>query len=553
MIESIKIRNMGVIQEATLDLGAGFTALTGETGAGKTMVLTALNLLLGGRSDSSTIRRGESALFVEGLWQITDVDLTDRISGTGAAIEQGSLIVNRSVTTDGRSRAALGGASVPAATLAEFAEDLVAVHGQSDQIRLRSLTAQRHSLDAFGGAEVSLALEVYQRNYLAYRDLETRLERLHNAGEKDLQRTVFLRSLLAEIDELKPQVNEIEELLEKINRLSNVEGLRSSAAMAHDAFSSEDSLDAIQLVAVARKAIESSQDPVLVDLAARIREISTLSAEVSADLASFIASLEADPKQLEQMLSRRAELIAFERKYGKSIQELISEQPAYQAELLDLDSADDQVERLEMQLEAALSQLSHSAGQLSAARKAAASELKERVSQELAQLAMAGATLEISLSPLTDFESHGNDKIEFLLAAHPGAEPRPLGKGASGGELSRIMLAIELVLASSQLLPTMVFDEVDAGVGGQAAIQLGKRLKKLAESTQVIVVTHLPQVAAFADRQIRVSKEVSGEITSSSVSVLSDQEREIELARMLSGNPDSEVARQHARELLETQ
>ncbi|MCF8528293.1 MAG: DNA repair protein RecN [Aquiluna sp.] len=552
MIESIKIRNMGVIQEATLNLGAGFTALTGETGAGKTMVLTALNLLLGGRSDSSTIRRGESALFVEGLWQITDGDLTDRISGTGAEIEQGSLIVNRSVSLDGRSRAALGGASVPAATLAEFAEDLVAVHGQSDQIRLRSLTAQRHSLDAFGGAEVSLALEVYQRNYLAYRDLETRLERVRNAGEKDLQRTVFLRSLLAEIDDLKPQQNEIEELLEKINRLSNVEGLRSSAAMAHDAFSSEDSLDAMQLVAVARKAIESSQDPVLVDLAARIREISTLSAEVSADLASFIASLEADPKQLEQMLSRRAELIAFERKYGKSIQELISEQPGYQAELLDLDSSDDQVERLEMQLEAALSQLSLSAGQLSAARKAAASELKERVSQELAQLAMAGATLEISITTLADFESHGNDKIEFLLAAHPGAEPRPLGKGASGGELSRIMLAIELVLASSQLLPTMVFDEVDAGVGGQAAIQLGKRLKKLAESTQVIVVTHLPQVAAFADRQIRVSKEVSGEITSSSVSVLSDQEREIELARMLSGNPDSVVARQHARELLET-
>ena len=552
MIESIKIRNLGVIQEATLDIGPGFTALTGETGAGKTMVLTALNLLLGGRSDSSTIRKGESSLFVEGLWQISDGEVQEAIAETGAALEDGSLIVNRSVSSDGRSRAALGGASVPVSTLSQFAEELVAVHGQSEQIRLRSLTAQRKSLDAYGSNVISEILGEYQKAFSEYKDLAARLERLKNAGEADERRVVFLRGLLAELEELKPEENEVDVLLEKINRLSNVEGIRSATATAHDALSGEDGLDALQLIGVARKSIEASDDPVLLEISKRLREIGTLASEVAIDLASFLSGLEADPRELERMLARRAQLISVERKYGKSIAELIIEEPKYQAELLELDTSGDQVEKLENQLKEVFSELALAAKALTDARSEAAGRLQAEVSLELAQLAMGGAALEIRISALPDFESHGMDRIEFLLAPHPGAEPRPLSKGASGGELSRIMLAIELVLASTQSLPTMVFDEVDAGVGGQAAIQLGRRLKKLAESTQVIVVTHLPQVAAFADRQIRVSKESTGEVTASSVSVLSPAEREIELARMLSGNPDSEVARQHARELMET-
>ena len=552
MIESIKIRNMGVIQSATLELGPGFIALTGETGAGKTMVLTALNLLLGGRADSSAVRNGEQQLFAEGVWHLTNKELTSRVFATGAELEDDFLIVNRSVSSDGRSRANLGGASVPASTLADFAEDLVAVHGQSDQIRLRSLTAQRNALDAFGSDSVATSKELYARNYLVFKDLESRLERMRQAGASDEQRLVFLRTQIQDIESLDPAAGEIEELLEKINRLSNVEGLRQSAVSAHDALSSEDGIDALQLLAIARKSLETTSDSKLEQISKSLLEAAALAKDASGELASYLADLEADPALLDSMLSRRAELIALERKYGKSLDELVESLPSLQQELLDLDTSDEKLEKLELELGSSLAQLQSAAAGLSQERQKAASVLQEEVSKELSELAMAGANLVIQITELGTFESHGKDKIEFLLSAHPGAEPRPLGKGASGGELSRIMLAIELVLASSQPLPTMVFDEVDAGVGGAAAIKLGKRLQKLSESTQVIVVTHLPQVAAFASRQIRVSKSISGQITASSVEVLNLQEREIELARMLSGNPDSEVARAHARELLQT-
>jgi DNA repair protein RecN (Recombination protein N) len=272
--------------------------------------------------------------------------------------------------------------------------------------------------------------------------------------------------------------------------------------------------------------------------------------EVAIDLSSFVASLEADPEKLNQLLARRSELISLERTLGKEIEEILESLPAMHAELLDLDSSDEQIEKLEMQLEATLSQLAAAAGALTASRNRAAAEVSVRVSEELTQLAMGGSSFEVRISPLTDFEQSGIDRVEFLLSAHPGAEPRPLAKGASGGELSRIMLALELVLASENTLPTMIFDEVDAGVGGQAALELAKRLKKLSETTQVIVVTHLAQVAALADHQIRVSKDQFGAITTTSVAELNQQEREIEIARMLSGNPDSESALIHAQELL---
>lgn len=552
MIESIKIRNMGVIQSATLELGPGFIALTGETGAGKTMVLTALNLLLGGRADSSAVRKGEQQLFAEGVWHLTNQDLSSRVFATGAELEDDYLIVNRSVSSDGRSRANLGGAAVPASTLSEFAEDLVAVHGQSDQIRLRSLTAQRSALDAFGSDAVSSARDVYSRNYIVFKELESRLERMRQSGANDEQRISFLKMQIQDIEALQPSPGEVEDLMEKINRLSNVEDLRQAALSAHDSLSAEDGLDALQLISIARKAIESIDDSKLEQISRTLLEVAALTKDASADLASFLADLEADPALLESMLSRRAELIALERKYGKSLAEIIESLPILNAELLDLDSSDEQLEKLESELKTSKEELSVAAERLSLERKKAANFLQGEVTLELAELAMTGANLVIQLTPLADFESHGKDKIEFLLSSHPGADPRPLGKGASGGELSRIMLAIELVLAASQPLPTMVFDEVDAGVGGAAATKLGKRLQKLSESTQVIVVTHLPQVAAFASRQIRVSKGITGDITASSVEVLSPEEREIELARMLSGNPDSEVARAHARELLQT-
>ena len=549
MISSLTIRNIGVISSAELQLGKGFTALTGETGAGKTMVLTALGLLMGERADTGRVRTGEKQLFVEGVIDLENPELIKRLEELGAEIEAGELIVNRSVSSEGRSRAALGGASVPVSQLEEIFEELVAVHGQSEQLKLRSNSAQREALDGFS-TEIASALAVYKQVFAQYRELSARLERMRSASEADQFKLERIRDRLSQIEKTAPLAGELEELSEQIERLSNVESLREAAVRAREALSSDDSLAAGELVGVARKALETQNDPILVDLYQRLGEIGSLLSEANVDLSSYLSQLEADPDRLNQLLGRKAELVSLERSLGASIEELLESVPALQAELLDLDSSDEQVERLEMQLEATLSQAGLAARELTAARTKAAQQVSELVTQELTQLAMGGSRFEIAITPLTDLELSGMDRVEFQLASHLGAEPRPLAKGASGGELSRIMLALELVLASERTVPTMVFDEVDAGVGGQAALELAKRLKKLSESTQVIVVTHLAQVAALADHQIRVSKDSSGDITITSVAELSPAEREVEIARMLSGNPDSESAISHAKELL---
>ena len=553
MIESLSIRSIGVISSANLELAPGFTALTGETGAGKTMVLTALGLLLGERADSTSVRTGEKQLFVEGRIRSANSELLGRLEELGADVTSGEVIINRSVSSDGRSRAAIGGASVPISTLNDISEELVTVHGQSDQLRLRSSARQREALDQFGADEISGGKNAYAQLFSQYRELEQRLERMRGSSEADAIRIQRLREQITDIEKVNPELDEIGRIDEQVKRLSNVESLRMSAGSAHDALTNDEGLDASGLLGQARKALESSGDSKLQELAAQASEAAAIASDLASELTSFLAELDADPARLEQLMARKAEIIALERRYGNSSEELVAMLPALHAELLDLDSSDEQLEKLEMQFEATSSQLAFAAGQLTKLRERAGEQLGARVTEELSALAMGGAGLEVRISPLADFEASGMDRVEFLLAAHPGAEPRALGKGASGGELSRIMLAIELVLSSNQVLPTMVFDEVDAGVGGAAAIELGKRLAKLAESTQVIVVTHLPQVAAFADHQIRVAKDVSGEITESSVSLLSRKEREAELARMLSGNSTSEVALEHARELLDFQ
>ena len=550
MIASLGIRNIGVISSANLEFGPGFTALTGETGAGKTMVLTALGLLLGARADSSTVRRGSQQLLVEGRICSTNPELLARLQDLGSDTAEDEILINRTVTSDGRSRAAIGGASVPVSVLEEITSELVTIHGQSDQIRLRSPAKQREALDSFGGPELAEAKADYSGSFRQYQELRSRIERMRTASETDQLKLDALRLRISDIAGLDSQVGEFTEVDDQIHRLSNAESLRSAATSAHEALSSDDASDATEFLAKASKSLESTSDPDLHKLAKQLLDLTSLAGDISGELASYLADLDADPQVLDRLLGRKAELVAIERRYAVPIDELISDLPRLQSEVLDLDSSDEQIEKLEMQFAALESQLASHAAVLTTQRVAAGSLLSARVSEELAQLAMSGAKLEIQVTDSAEFDLHGADKIEFLLAAHSGADPRPLSKGASGGELSRIMLAIELVLVAGQQLPTMIFDEVDAGVGGQAAVELGRRLKKLAESTQVIVVTHLPQVAAFADRQIRVSKDVSGEITESSVELLSDHDRQTELARMLSGNPDSEVALEHAKELL---
>ena len=556
MIEEILIRDLGVISEAKLEFGPGLTVLTGETGAGKTMVLNALGLLLGERSDSSAIRKGQEQAFVEGRWLLADSAL-NRIRELGIELEDQELLVNRSVSAEGRSRAALSGKSVPVGILSEIGDQLVVVHGQSDQIRLRSAAAQREALDQFAGDDLAKVLTEYAGVYANWRQASARLSEITTQLEARSREADQIRSAVEELTALDPKPGEDVELSEKASKLTHLEELRIAATESHNQLSSEgfdDSSDAITLIGKARRALESvsEHDPELDSLAKALKEIGYSLNETSASISSYLASLDSDGSaELERIQQRRADLTSAMRKYGPTLEEVVSFLENSGARLLELDSSDKEIQEL-TSLEQSLSKQALSlAKSITDRRSRAAAELAKSVTGELAALAMTGASLEVTVTAASELGAHGADQVAILLSAYPGAEPRPLGKGASGGELSRIMLAIEVVLAKSELAPTFIFDEVDAGVGGAAATEVGKRLATLAQNAQVIVVTHLPQVAAFATRHLRVLKSVSDKYTATDVVRLEGEAVVEELARMLSGLSESESGKTHAKELLE--
>jgi DNA repair protein RecN (Recombination protein N) len=556
VIEEILIRDLGVISEAKLEFGPGLTVLTGETGAGKTMVLNALGLLLGERSDSSAIRKGQEQAFVEGRWLLADSAVT-RIRELGIELEDAELLVNRSVSAEGRSRAALSGKSVPVGILSEIGEQLVVVHGQSDQIRLRSAAAQREALDQFAGEELAKVLTEYTSVYANWKQAATRLSEITTQLEARSREADQIRSAVEELTSLDPKPGEDVELAEKASKLTHLEELRIAATAAHNQLSSEgfdDSSDAITLIGKARRALEavSEHDPELASLAQQLKEIGFSLNETSASISGYLASLDSEGGQdLERVQQRRADLTSAMRKYGPTLEEVISYFENSGARLLELDSSDKEIQELTALEQSLGKQATSLAKTITELRTKAASALAKSVTEELAALAMTGASLEVTVSQGSELGATGADQVAILLSAYPGAEPRPLGKGASGGELSRIMLAIEVVLAGSELAPTFIFDEVDAGVGGAAATEVGKRLATLAQNAQVIVVTHLPQVAAFATRHLRVLKSVSDQYTSTDVVRLEGEAVVEELARMLSGLSESESGKTHAKELLE--
>ena len=556
MIEQIRIRDLGVISEATLDMGPGLTVLTGETGAGKTMVLNALGLLLGARSDASAIRKGQDQAFVEGRWLLPK-DALNRITEAGIEIEDGELLVSRSISSEGRSKATVSGRSVPVSVLTEIGEHLVVVHGQSDQIRLKSTAAQREALDQFAGSNLAKLLSEYEETYSAWKMAANRLAVLSTESSTRAREADEIRAAVEELTKLDPKPGEDQELSELAEKLTHLEELRIAAANAHEELSSEsfeDGRDAITSIGKARRALEqvSNHDPELEKLAEQLKEIGFSLNETAASISSYIAGLDSDgAAQLETVQSRRAELSAAMRKYGPSLDEVIAYLENSGSRLLDLDSSDEAIAKLALEEQHYSKQAHDLAEQITAIRTQAAAALSTAVTAELAALAMNGASLDVQVSRLNELSTHGIDQVALLLSAYPGAEPRPIGKGASGGELSRIMLAIEVVLAKSELAPTFIFDEVDAGVGGAAATEVGKRLAMLARNAQVIVVTHLPQVAAFANRHLRVLKSSTAEFTATDVVRLEGEQVVEELARMLSGLSESESGRSHAKELLD--
>jgi DNA repair protein RecN (Recombination protein N) len=558
VIEEMRLRDLGVIAEATLPMGPGFTAITGETGAGKTMVVTGLGLLMGQRADSGAVRSGAAQASVDGVWLVpAEGVVVDRVREAGGDLEpvgadRAELVLGRTISSEGRSRATVGGRSAPAGVLADLADELVVVHGQSEQLRLRSATAQRDALDRFAGAPVQTALAAYRTAFERFRAIDRELESLTTDRDARAREADDLRAAIADIEQAAPVAGEDVDLAARAERLANAEALRLAAATAHEALSGEgDEPDVVALVAEARRALErgASDDPALESLAAEAADLGYRAADLAAALAGYLADLdEAGPHELAAVEDRRAVLGSLARAHG-SLDAAIALLETGSARLAELDDDGDRIERLTTERDAAASALDEAAAFLTAARAEAAARLGESVTAEMRALAMPDARVEVSVTPGAE-SSSGRDDVAILLAPHIGSEPRPVSRSASGGELSRVMLAIEVVIAGVDPVPTFVFDEVDAGIGGAAAIEVGRRLARLAEASQVIAVTHLAQVAAFASNHLTVVKASDGSVTASDVRRLEGADREAEMARLLSGMPDSDAALTHARELL---
>ncbi len=578
MIEEIRIENIGVISSARLELAPSLTAITGETGAGKTMVLTSLGLLLGGRADPAMVRAGAGRAVVEGVVAGPSSAVRERATEAGAELDDDALLIVRTVPAEGRSRAFLGGRAVPQAVLAEVAADLVTVHGQTDQLRLRAPAQQRAAVDAFAGSEHAAVLARYRDAFLERAAaLAAREAWDRDTAARDAEHAILQVGLSA-VDALDPVPGEDVTLKEESDRLGHVEELRAAAHGAHAALTGEDdgpygvagarsAGDAVSAVERARRELDQAAhlDPALADWSRRLTEVAYLVGDLSVEIGAYVTDLEADPARLAAVHQRRAALGELVRRYvpaGRgeptpTVDDLLHWADRARSRVAELSDPLGAGESLERRVDVAEVAVSDLATRVRLGRERAARDLAQAVDAELAGLAMTGASLEVRLNPRPAAGPWGTEDVEILLSAHPGAPARPLSKGASGGELSRVMLAIEVALATAPGAtspPTFVFDEVDAGVGGRAAVEVGRRLADLGRSAQVVVVTHLAQVAAFADRHLVVTKTTrAGEdvITDSGVRPVHGQERVQELARMLSGHADSEAALRHAEELLE--
>ncbi len=576
MLREIRIQNLGVIDDAVLELSAGLNVLTGETGAGKTMVVSGLGLLLGARADAALVRTGAKTAVVEGVVEVgPEHPASLRAVEAGGDVQDGLILV-RTVSAGGRSKAHVGGRTVPVSVLGELGELLVAVHGQADQWRLRQPEQHRVVLDRFAGQTVSEPLGRYTALYDEFHQVGAELARLRGLARDRAREVDMLRAGLEEIEAVDPLPGEDLALRAEDERLAHSDGLRASAGRAHalltgdpEMYAGDDgpdgrSGDVAGHLGLARAALSpmTGHDQALADLDRRLQELGYLTADLGADLASYLSGVDVDPARLGWVQNRRAELARLQRKYGDTADDILLWAKESAARLTELEGADDRADLLAVRLTGLRAALTGCAGELSEARQCAAADFGARVTAELSHLAMGKAVVQVCLGRRPDpeglslgdggepvrFSRHGVDDVEILMAASSGAPSRSVAKAASGGELSRVMLALEVVTGSGDV-PTFVFDEVDAGVGGKAALDVGARLALLATSAQVIVVTHLAQVAAYADRHLVVRKTDDGHITASGVVAVSGEERLRELARMMAGVEDSAVAIEHAREL----
>ncbi|AKK03051.1 DNA repair protein RecN [Corynebacterium epidermidicanis] len=560
MLADLAIENLGVIPKANIELSPGLTVLTGETGAGKTMVVTGLRLLSGARADASRVRTGAKSATVEGRF-ITDElgpeqqQLAHSIvsEAGGQADENGEVIASRTVQANGRSKAYLGGRGVPAATLHDFSETVLTIHGQNDQLRLLAPERQLEALDRFDPA-IGLLRENYLEVYREWKSLDKQLRERVEKRRELAQEVDRLQFAVEEIDAIAPEEGEDESLVADIRRLQDVDTLREQATTALVAIDgAEDDMEgssASDLLGAAGSALLQSDDPALQQLAEQLVALTSELSDVSRELGAFLSDLPTDPEALDSMLQRQQQLKSLTRKYAPDIAGVLQWRDKAQQRLNSIDVSPDALEKLRSQAAEAEKNMMRAARALSKARVKAAQELAEAVTNEIHGLAMPKSRFEVSLST-SNPRPTGIDEAEFQLAGAPELEARPLATSASGGELSRVMLALEVILSAGSSGETLVFDEVDAGVGGRAAVEIGRRLARLAKHNQVIVVTHLPQVAAYADTHLHVLKSVSDQASTSGVEELDGDRRVEELARMLAGLDDTDTGRAHAKELLE--
>ena len=549
MIESLDISHLGVIAKAHVDFGPGLVVVTGETGAGKTMVLSSLQLLLGARADAALVRSGEERLSVDGIFSVTP-DIAARVEEAGGFVEGDELIVGRSVRAAGRSRAHLGSRPVPASLLADIVGSMVTIHGQSDQIRLTGESAQRRALDQFGGPAHGALLEEYRSAFRCAVEVKHRLDSLRGDASERAEELEDLRAAIQQIEELDPVSGEEEDLVREAARLTNVEDLRALVGVALGYLKGDDRGDYAGAVEAARHAYAQLDDAARFDEAVaefvgrarnQVLELEALADDVS----SYVSRLDADPERLAQIHARRAAIKDALRGRAADIDGLLVWLDEARARVDELSSPGSDPATVERELAAAQERVLECGRRVTQSRARLAQELAAGVNEELHALSMPDATLQIDCEP-TKPTSNGCETVVFRLQPHPHAPARPLGQGASGGELSRVMLALELMLGRTEASSTFVFDEIDAGIGGQTATEVGARLKRLASSRQVIVVTHLAQVAAFGDQHLVIEKKDG---TTNVRSVRGD-EREAELTRMMGGDPHSAAARRHASQVL---
>lgn len=558
MWRNIRLSSLGVIEEAELELSSGFTVITGETGAGKTMVVTALGLLRGERSDSGLVRHGAAQARVEAAVDVpAGSPLEEIVTEAGGVIEEGELLLGRVLSSQGRSRAFVGGSSVPATVLSAVSDELVAVHGQSDQHRLLRAAEQRSALDQFAGDDFTALFGDFAPKFARLRAIDRRVDELRIHAQERARELDLLTFGLDEIAAVEPLDGEDEALLAEEGRLAHAEALVFAAQRAHDALAGDDAETegARSLVAGALSALDGvhGHDAELDALTVRAHEVAILLDEVGGELSSYASRVELDPARLAVVQERRAAVTGLQRKYGPTMDDVFAWRDKSSARLAELSDDDSAIDALTAERETLEPDVMSLARQMSKARAKAARTLGELVTAELGALSMPHARLDVEVASREDdkLTPYGLDDVDFLFAANNGMQARALSKGASGGELSRLMLALEVVLVDQRTVPTLVFDEVDAGIGGKAAVEVGRRLGRLAQHAQVLAVTHLPQVAAFADHHFHVQKDDDGFVTSSSVVALDGEARVDELARMLAGQEDSATAQAHARELLD--